>query len=131
MHLSAEFVLGRLGGDASGFAARQLTSRIASTADLVITMSRDHRDSVLELAPHKLRTTFTLIEVARMVTEFGARNVTDLADLRPKLTVKEQRDIEDPIGQDPETFARIGAQISSLLPPVLELCRGVIDTGVG
>jgi protein-tyrosine phosphatase len=64
---NAALVLEKLGGDASGFAARQLTSRIASDADLVLTMTRAHRDAVLELAPHRLHRTFTLREAARLI----------------------------------------------------------------
>jgi protein-tyrosine phosphatase len=123
MHPDAALVLEQLGGDASNFAARQLTSRIASDADLVLTMTRAHRDAVLELAPHRLHRTFTLSEAARLVSECNARNVADLAALRPQLAANETADIPDPIGQGAEYFSTIGSQIADLLPPILELCR--------
>ena len=81
----AALVLEKLGGEVSNFAARQLTSRIASDADLVLTMTRAHRDTVLELAPRQLHRTFTLSEAARLASECNARNVADLAALRPYL----------------------------------------------
>ena len=57
-------VLKRLGGDPSGFAARQLTPKIAADADLILTMTRVHREVVLEAVPRQLHKTFTLSEAA-------------------------------------------------------------------
>lgn len=119
----AALVIERLGADASHFAARQLTPRIASDADLVLTMTRAHRDTLLELAPHKLHRTFTLAEAARLASDCNAQTVADLAALRPRLAAHERADVPDPIGQGAETYARIGSWIAELLPPVLELCR--------
>ncbi|MCU1698734.1 MAG: protein-tyrosine-phosphatase [Mycobacterium sp.] len=123
IHPDAALVLERLGGEVSNFAARQLTSRIASDADLVLAMTRAHRNTVLELAPHQLHRTFTLSEASRLASECNARNVTDLAALRPHLAAYELSDIADPIGQSAEVFAMVGSQIAVLLPPILELCR--------
>lgn len=123
IHHDAALVLEELGGEASNFAARQLTSKIASDADLVLTMTRAHRDTVLELAPRQLHRTFTLSEAARLVSECDARNVADLAALRPQLAAHELSEIPDPIGQSAEVFATVGSQIADLLPPILELCR--------
>ncbi len=125
IHPQAAGVLTRLGGDATGFASRQLNSRIASSADLVITMTRAHRDAVLELAPRQLRKTFTLIEAARLVTEYGAGNLADLAVRRALVGSEAVHDIPDPIGQSSEFFTQIGDQIAALLPPILQVCRPV------
>jgi protein-tyrosine phosphatase len=122
IHHHAAVVLKTLGGDASNFAARQLTPRIASDADLVLTMTRAHRDAVLELAPRQLQRTFTLSEAARLASEH-ARNIADLAGLRPQLAAHEVTDISDPIGQSAEHFATVGSRIADLLPSILELCR--------
>jgi protein-tyrosine phosphatase len=123
IHHDAALVLKKLGGEVSNFAARQLTPRIASDADLVLTMTRAHRDTVLELAPHRLHRTFTLSEAARLATECDARNVADLAALRAHLAAHELTDIPDPIAQSAEYFAMVGSQIADLLTPILELCR--------
>ena len=123
MHPEAARVLESLGGDPAGFAARHLTPKIASGADLVIAMTRAHRDAVLELAPRQLHRTFTLTEAARLVSEFGAQDVKDLAALRPQLRPADAADIPDPIGQDPYVFIRVGSLIAELMPPVMELCR--------
>jgi protein-tyrosine phosphatase len=119
----AVVILEKLGGNASSFAARQLTAKIASDADLVLTMTKAHRDTVLELAPRQLSRTFTLREAARLASEFNARNVADLAALRPQLAALEVQDIPDPIGRGTEFHAAVGSQIADLLPPILELCR--------
>jgi low molecular weight protein-tyrosine phosphatase len=123
IHRNALPIIEKFGGEASNFAARQLTSKIASEADLVFTMTGAHRNAVLELAPHQLHRTFTLSEAARLATEFNARSVADLAELRPQLDTHELIDIPDPIGQSAEVFATVGSQIADLLPLILELCR--------
>lgn len=123
IHPEAAAVLERLGGDPSDFAARQLTGRIAAPADLILTMTRAHRDAALELAPHRLHRTFTLAEASRLISEHGARTVADLADRRSLLTSDETLDIPDPIGQSPDVFAAIGEQIAHQLPPMFEVCQ--------
>lgn len=122
IHDKAALVLQRLGGGAANFAARQLTPKVASSADLVLTMTGAHRDAVLELAPRLLRRTFTLTEASRLASELKAGNVADMAALRPQLAAHDLTDILDPIGQDLEVFEKTGAQIATLLPPVLDLC---------
>ena len=119
----AERVLMTLGGDPAHFAATQLTGKIATSADLILTMTRTHRNAVLEVAPQRLQRTFTLLEAARLVTEQNARTIADLANLRPHLDANDNVDIADPIGHSPEVFAAIGNQIAAALPPILELCR--------
>ncbi|WP_347338893.1 protein-tyrosine-phosphatase [Mycolicibacterium sp. P9-64] len=123
IHHDAALILTRLGGEASNFAARQLTSRMASDADLVLTMTRAHRRTALELAPHKLHRTFTLSEASRLASDCNARTIADLAALRSQLVAQEPSDIPDPSGQSAEFFAMVGVQISNLLPPILDLCR--------
>lgn len=123
MHPDAERVLIALGGDPHSFAARHLTAKIATGADLILTMTRTHRNAVLEIAPHRLNRTFTLLEATRLVTEQNARTLADLANLRPHIGANDSLDIADPIGQSPEVFAAIGNQIAAALPPILEICR--------
>jgi protein-tyrosine phosphatase len=119
----AALVLQKLGGDVSNFAARQITSSIASDADLVLTMTTTHRDIVLQLAPHQLHRTFTLCEAARLASAGNARSVADLAALRPHMATEEPSDIPDPLGESEEFFAMVGSKIADLLPPILGLCQ--------
>jgi len=121
IHPEAALVLESLGGEVSDFAARQLKPRIVTGADLVLTMTRAHRDAVLERAPQKLHRTYTLCEAARLASECSAQTIADLSALRSQLPADESLDILDPIGRDAEVFSMVGYQIADLLPPVLEL----------
>jgi protein-tyrosine phosphatase len=122
IHADAARVLHELGGDPRNFAARQLKPAIAADADLILTMTRFHRDAVLEMAPRQLRRTFTLAEAAWLVTNFNVAQVAELATLRPQLGTTVLDDVADPIGQPPEVFSAVGAQIAELLGPVMQLC---------
>ena len=128
IHHDAANVLEQLGGDPTGFAARQLTTKIAAAADLIVTMTSAHRDLVLEGAPRQLQRTFTLTEIARLASLVGAERIGDLAALRPHMSASQIPDVPDPIGQSSEIFAAVGLQIAELLPPILELCRRSIIT---
>ena len=123
IHRNAAAVLEKLGGDASDFVARQLTSKIANGADLIITMTGAHRDLVLEVAPRQLQRTFNMTEAARLASMDGAASLADLGRLRPHLGTKERPDVPDPIGQSLDIFLTVGSQIARLLPPILEACR--------
>lgn len=123
IHARAAEVLEGLGGDPSDFSARQLTHRIASNADLILTMTRGHRDRVLEIAPNMLNKTFALGEAAGLASDTSTRSVRDLASLRPRSVWRESLDVPDPMGQDLKVFASVGAQIAQLMTPVIEFCR--------
>ncbi len=123
IHAEAAVVLQQLGGDPTGFTARQLTARVASDADLILTMTTAHRDRVLELSPHKLSKTFTLSEAYGLATQFNAQTISDFAGLRPRLPASGRLDVLDPIGQSTEVFESIGTQIAELLLPVVRLCQ--------
>uniref|UniRef100_A0A5Q5BFQ4 Protein tyrosine phosphatase n=1 Tax=Mycobacterium sp. (strain MCS) TaxID=164756 RepID=A0A5Q5BFQ4_MYCSS len=129
IHRDAALVLQRLGGDSSHFIARQITPKIASSADLILTMTRAHRDDVLECAPHRLHRTFTMIEAFLLATAHNARTVSNLASLRPQVSTDESLDIPDPIGHSAEVFATVGAQIADLLPPIIDICRRSATSG--
>lgn len=122
IHEEAALVLERLGGETCDFAARQLTAKIVRPADLILTMTRVHRDRVLEVAPSRLNSTFTLREAARLGTECGAMTVADLPALRPRLASDQNLDVLDPIGQSADVFAEVGSMIAELIPPVVKLC---------
>lgn len=123
IHPDAAQVLHKLGGSHSDFAARQLNLKIASAADLILTMTREHRDAVLALAPQRLHRTFVLTEAARLISDHGVRTVADLAAKRSTVNADDSLDIPDPIGQSPAVFAEIGTQIAHLLNPILDVCR--------
>ncbi|WP_338043889.1 low molecular weight phosphatase family protein [Mycobacterium kyogaense] len=123
MHPTAALVLEGLGGDASSFAARQLTPRIASSADLILTMTAAHRDAVLERNPALLRRTFSMSEVAWLITQGGASALDDFSRLRPRVRRGDLWDVADPIGRDMDVFSRVGGQIAELVPGIVDLCE--------
>ncbi|ORA68764.1 low molecular weight phosphatase family protein [Mycolicibacterium elephantis] len=121
IHPDAAVVIQHLGGDSSDFSARLLKAKIACEADLILTMTKAHREAVLELVPRQLHKTFTLSSAARLVSDLGARTVDDLAALHPQLAANPGLDIPDPMGKSADFHARVGSQIASFLPPILKL----------
>lgn len=86
-------------------------------------MTTPQRDAALELAPNKLKSTFTLAEASCLVSIHGANAVPDLARLRPHIGAQSFPEVPDPIGQNEEFFAEVGTQISNLILPILSLFR--------
>ncbi|WP_284439915.1 arsenate reductase/protein-tyrosine-phosphatase family protein [Cellulomonas wangsupingiae] len=120
------------GADAGSFAARRLTAAQVREADLVLTLTREHRSQVVRLVPAAVRRTFTLLELARLVDRVdpdalraagatpGARvralptlvpGVRQLGDVGPD-------DVPDPIGGSDAvyraTFDQISAAVEAL-----------------
>ncbi|CAN5138261.1 protein-tyrosine-phosphatase [soil metagenome] len=143
MERNAERVLAGLGGDGQCFAARQIDRPDVEGADIVLTMTRDHRRVVLNATPRALPRTFTvreacsllsLIDTAALPTPSeltlrGRALVAQMARqraLRPAV-IDDSDDIPDPIGRDPETFLRIGDDIAAALIPWLTVCCGVAE----
>ena len=50
-------------------AARYLTAAHVAAADLVLAMTRDHRREIVELDPSRVRTAFTVRELARLAAD--------------------------------------------------------------
>jgi protein-tyrosine phosphatase len=123
MHPEAAAVVARYGADETNFVARRLAPKLIRDADLVLTMTKSHRNAVVELLPQALHRTFTLSEAAQLAISGNAASVSELSLLRPHLNTKALFDIADPIGQDARFFTAVGAQISELLPRVIDLCR--------
>ncbi|SFK92384.1 protein-tyrosine phosphatase [Geodermatophilus ruber] len=131
MHPDTALVLTGLGGDAGDFTARQLADRMVMDADLVLTMTRQHRRDVLELAPRALSRTFTLREAAGLLEhvdqdvpreEFAERAcalVGALAAARSRRRSSSDDDVPDPIGQPVEAHAEAGELIAPALIEVL------------
>ena len=61
------------GIDPDGFSARELTADQVTAADLVLTMTVEHRGHVVGLVPAAVRRTFTLVEFARLVRQVDPR----------------------------------------------------------
>ncbi len=122
MEPTAAEVLRAMGGDPTGFRARQLSPAIVDDADLILAMTTRHRDRVMSESPRAMRRTFTLLEAERLLTvPVEAETLFQrLALARGQQTHGERvDDIADPIGLHYATFAAIGAHVAQTLRPVL------------
>ena len=66
VHPRTERALERHGVRADGFTSSRLTEEAVDWADLVLTMTSEHRDEVVAVAPRGLRKVFTLLEAAAL-----------------------------------------------------------------
>src|SRR5690349_5117447 len=67
MHHHGAATLRSVGADPDGFVARRLNEDILRGADLVLAATAAERDKAVALLPAALRTTFTLLEFARLI----------------------------------------------------------------
>jgi protein-tyrosine phosphatase len=66
------------GLDSGQFTARQLTPEMIRTATVIVTMTRAQRSAVVRAVPEAVRRTFTLLELAHVLsTSPGPRSATD------------------------------------------------------
>jgi protein-tyrosine phosphatase len=138
MDEGAAACLARLGVDWRGFTARQLDAELVMAADLVITMTRQHRSTVVGMVPRALRTTFALREMARLVPLLPLADASAsgpaarLAALtrqawvhrgaRPPIRTAED-DIADPLGQDTGRYRETAAAIAAGIDVLLGIAR--------
>jgi protein-tyrosine-phosphatase len=134
MHPMSASVARDLGGDPDGFLSRQLTDEHVRSADLVLTMTREHRSAVLVAAPRALTRTFTLREAADLVRLLDDRDlpgedfaeratafVRAIAAARARRATNAADDVADPIGGPLQAHRHAGDAIAEALRPVL--CR--------
>ncbi|SDC49520.1 protein-tyrosine phosphatase [Geodermatophilus telluris] len=122
-----------LGGDVEGFTARRLRAPLVAAADLVLTMTREHRQSVLALEPRALSRTFTLREAADLARlaegspELPGTPGGDPRELVGRLAAARRLraggagdDVDDPISGPPEAHTRAVEDVAGALAPVLD-----------
>jgi protein-tyrosine phosphatase len=112
MHPFTAEVLGERGIGTDGFAARYLTPAMLNEADLVLGMSREHRDAATTKAPVRWKR----IAVAREFDEAIAAGTADLAATRfPGDRNRPELDIADPMGRPREEFDRVATELDPLI----------------
>ncbi|MGZ0711689.1 arsenate reductase/protein-tyrosine-phosphatase family protein (plasmid) [Coraliomargarita sp. W4R53] len=67
-------------GDAEAHRSRFLNEQHLETPDLILAMTREHRRSIAELAPSRLRSTFTVREFARLYATLSLEQIRAAAD---------------------------------------------------
>lgn len=133
MHPDSALVLQGFGAEPADFTARQLTETHVREADMVLTMTRGHRQAVLNESPRALARTFTLLEAADLLERLGeapelsgddfverARSlVKALAGARSGRQAGDADDVADPIGRAVEAHQEAGDAIAAGLLPLL------------
>ncbi|MFT4135447.1 low molecular weight phosphatase family protein [Microbacterium sp.] len=134
--------LGADAADADAHRSRYLTERDLRSPDLVVALSREHRRRIIELAPARMRRTFTAREFARLAAGLGDDDVRaaaaaggsdDAARMRAAVSaVAAMRgaialpadpaddDVVDPYRRSWDTYQRSAAQ---LMPGIDEIER--------
>ncbi len=123
-----------LGGDPGDFASQRLTAELTRAADLVLTMTRGHRQAVLGLNPRGLRRTFTLAEAADLaqLADLSGLNLMPIdartRELGLRLDAARARrqssgadDIADPVGQRAAVHAEIAERIDLAIRPLADV----------
>lgn len=129
-----------LGADPSGFQSRQLTEDLATSADLVLCATREHRKLVVRMAPRVLRRTYALADFSdlarRLVStgmplrgiggSFVRTAATSVERVRDEVQARAAHDAEivDPFRQHERVYEHMFAQADGLLPPIVAILTG-------
>ena len=127
--------------------ARQLTLQDVEGADLILTMERQHRSTVVQLAPRALRRTFTLRELAKiaeLTPEEDPSFETDenLVDRLKKLVKAaamnrgiavpfmrpEDQDVVDPYRRNKEAYLQSRDQVAAALGQIVAYLNLAADS---
>ena len=115
--------LARRGVDSTGHAGEDITIEVVQAADIVLTMSRRERATVLRLDPGALARTFTLREFARLISAspVSAESVDGLIQVANRLrsTLRGEDDIADPMGSSAVAHERAVHSIEMALAVVV------------
>lgn len=118
--LAAE--LTRRGIAADGFASRPLTMAMVDEADLVLTMSRQHRQFILDDRPGAVWRVYTLGQFARTIAgvpdDLTGRDLLAACRGAHKPATAED-DVADPYRQGPEAAATAADHIERLLRQIV------------
>jgi protein-tyrosine phosphatase len=126
---------------ASTHRSRFLLDAMLAQPDLILTMTRDHRREVAELAPSRLRSTFTIREFARIASSMSddklraasAEGGTDAAarvramgmgvaaqrGLTMPLATPDDDDVIDPYGRSWQTYQLSASQLAPAIDQVV------------
>ena len=138
MHPDSALVLAGFGGAPDGFVAQQVDLAAIADADLVLTMTRQHRRAVLQMAPRALNKTFTLREAADVAAQLNGDVLGDdfaerARDLVRQLATSRSRrsheddDVPDPINRPLDAHQEAGELIAASLIPLLDRVAALTD----
>lgn len=113
-----------IGIDVSSHQSRLLTGGIVRSADLIVTMTREHLRHVVDLDPDSFLVTFTLKEIARRSVPFVPRSLTFdewvLALNEHRLAIdllgaSDEDDLADPYGGSYSGYQAMVAEVDRLV----------------
>lgn len=117
--------------------SRPVTPELAARADLVLTMSRRHRDKVTRLAPGLLERTYTLRELVRLLPDLPGGGEPGLVrehleavlhrahETRPlQADGRRDDDVVDPWGGPYEGYVDLGNTLVDLTEPLVDVLFG-------
>jgi protein-tyrosine phosphatase len=117
LHEHARAVLAERLPEVAPHHSADLTPAAISSADLVLTASRQHRSSVVSMVPSALGRTFTILQFARLCTQVAPIVSSDSGELGRQLVVQaklarsslqpvpvELDDLADPMGRSINEF---------------------------
>jgi protein-tyrosine phosphatase len=128
--------LARRGQAADGFASRPVTAQLVTSADLVLTATRAHRDEVVSATPSALRRVFTWNELAWLLDGVTRDEVPGeqpserlqalpaLASLRRGRRAAPARatlDVADPVGAPPAALLAAADAIAAAVGRIARL----------
>ncbi|NKY89515.1 arsenate reductase/protein-tyrosine-phosphatase family protein [Nocardia veterana] len=115
---AAQIITG-LGGDAGNFSARKLKPEMIARADLILAMTEQIRDHIIDSEPTARSRTFTLLEAYRVAKVSGARTIAEIDSARNDLAFVGRENIADPVGLSSEKYCAVGDRIAETLVPLL------------
>jgi protein-tyrosine-phosphatase len=121
------------GVDISSLRAEALTPRAVEVADVVITMTAQHRDEVLHIVPEAAPKTFTLKELVDLLErlpgadgppspETAATRIAKAHRVRgePGHDAVTDEDVADPLGLGVETYRAVAWELEGLVDRLIE-----------
>lgn len=126
------------GASPDDFAARQLTEAMLRESQLVLALTRAHRSTIVELFPGAVRRTFTVRELARLVSTVDPADLPTstpaerFAALLPLAAAQrgqypsppEDDDVVDPYRRSSQVYAESFAQLAPAVRAVVAAVRG-------
>jgi len=115
--------LARLGLDVTAHRAQALSRTLVEWADLILTMTRRHKETVTSLFPTVSAKVFTLKEFAggeneKQAGEDDRAPAAESAKAESPDAGRNAFDVADPFGQDEATYNACAAEIDALLVDV-------------
>jgi protein-tyrosine phosphatase len=145
MSSNAKKVLAAKGIDAESFRSSEVTQAAVDWADMILTMTTQHKRNMLEMFPDAVDKTFVLQEWAQLNPQMAAvrqEHESLLADLQVKLALgqpitEEEKerlvqlqqqlpvvDIRDPVGGSLATYMHTASEIEAAITAILARIDG-------